>query len=211
VSWLKRSLGTKDERQANVRAKPVMMEFDQIIARAEASLKAAPVKASLSDVEVRRIAAYHFASMLAEDEEHRAGDLEDTAEFGLSDSRFRKLNESLQVALAGSEAALARGDIAVIRDELDELMAVHSLSLDPQGDAYRKLGGAVLREHVRALRDMASRSEGVPVETPRVDTPAKTTDSGQECCNLSAALVGWQKAYLCGRWRRYRLSFNCLS
>ena len=124
VSWLKRSLGTKDERQANVRAKPVMMELDQIIARAEASLKPMLLKASLSDAEIKRIAAYHFAFVLVEDEEQRQGDLEDTAEFGLSERRFRKLNESIGVALVGSEAALARGDISVIADELDELRRV---------------------------------------------------------------------------------------
>lgn len=42
VSWLKRSLHTKDLREANVRAKPVLMEFDRILARAEVLLQAAP-------------------------------------------------------------------------------------------------------------------------------------------------------------------------
>jgi hypothetical protein len=55
VSWLKRSLGTKDAREANVRAKPIMMEFDKIIAKAEVSLKARPVQSSLSDAEIKRI------------------------------------------------------------------------------------------------------------------------------------------------------------
>ena len=35
-SWLKKSLGTKDLKQANILAKPVLAEFDKIIARAEA-------------------------------------------------------------------------------------------------------------------------------------------------------------------------------
>jgi hypothetical protein len=74
VSWLKRSLGIKDERQANIRAKPVMIEFDRIIERARASLKPLPLKVSLTDHEIRRIAAYHYASMLAEDEEQRLGE-----------------------------------------------------------------------------------------------------------------------------------------
>src|SRR5215831_9692648 len=38
VSWLKETLGTKDEKQARVRAKPVMMKFDGILAKAEALL-----------------------------------------------------------------------------------------------------------------------------------------------------------------------------
>ena len=69
-------------RESNVRAKPTMMEFDRVLARAEASLAPLPMKVSL---------------FLAEDEEHRAGDWDDTAEFGLSDRRFRKRNESVSV------------------------------------------------------------------------------------------------------------------
>jgi hypothetical protein len=38
---LKRSLGTKKLQEAHVRAKPVQMEFDRIIARAEATLRLA--------------------------------------------------------------------------------------------------------------------------------------------------------------------------
>lgn len=55
VSWLKKSLGTKDARQANVLAKPVMIGFDKIIAKAEASLKQRPAQSTLSDVELKRI------------------------------------------------------------------------------------------------------------------------------------------------------------
>jgi hypothetical protein len=39
--WLKKSLGTKVVAQANVRAKPVQMEFDRILAQAESQLKKA--------------------------------------------------------------------------------------------------------------------------------------------------------------------------
>jgi hypothetical protein len=38
--WLKRSLGTKKLSEANVRAKPVLIEFDQTLARAKETLKA---------------------------------------------------------------------------------------------------------------------------------------------------------------------------
>lgn len=42
--WLKKSLGTKVVAQANVRAKPVQIEFDRIIAEAEAQLKQRPLR-----------------------------------------------------------------------------------------------------------------------------------------------------------------------
>ena len=63
-AWLKKSLGTKVVAQANVRAKPVQMEFDRIIARAEALLKARPLRTSLSDIEVKRISDFFLARAL---------------------------------------------------------------------------------------------------------------------------------------------------
>jgi hypothetical protein len=71
ASWLKRSLNTKDQREANIRAKLVLIEFDNILAKAEASLRSAPLRSDLSDQEIDRIADYHFASMLDEDDELR--------------------------------------------------------------------------------------------------------------------------------------------
>ena len=69
--WLKKSLATKVVAQANVRAKPVQMEFDRIIARAEAQLKERPLRTGLADVEIKRIADFFLASALAVDEQRR--------------------------------------------------------------------------------------------------------------------------------------------
>ena len=46
--WLQRSLRTKDIKQANILAKPVLAEFDRIVARAEAMIANAPVRATSS-------------------------------------------------------------------------------------------------------------------------------------------------------------------
>ena len=69
--WLKKSLGTKVVAQANVRAKPVQIEFDQLLAKAEAQLKERPLRSSLADVEIKRIADFFLASALAVDEQRR--------------------------------------------------------------------------------------------------------------------------------------------
>jgi hypothetical protein len=42
ISWLKRSLRTKDLREANIRAKPALIEFDRTLARAAALLDDLP-------------------------------------------------------------------------------------------------------------------------------------------------------------------------
>jgi hypothetical protein len=72
VSWLKETLGTKDEKQARVRAKPVMMKFDGILAKAEARLVEHPVRTELTEAEIKRIADYFYAHELCADEELRA-------------------------------------------------------------------------------------------------------------------------------------------
>lgn len=64
VSWLKRSLGTRDQKQANILGKAVLMEFDRILAKAEAQLKTTP-----APQEIKRIADYYYASKLAADDE----------------------------------------------------------------------------------------------------------------------------------------------
>src|SRR5262245_36336089 len=69
VVWLKKSLRTKDVREANIKAKPVLVEFDRILGRAVALLKATPVTTELSETLIERIADYLFAWMLEEDEE----------------------------------------------------------------------------------------------------------------------------------------------
>src|SRR5246127_1146784 len=72
VSWLKETLGTKDEKQAKVLAKPVMMKFDGILAKAEALLVEHPVRTELTEAEIKRIADYFYAHTLHADEDVRA-------------------------------------------------------------------------------------------------------------------------------------------
>jgi hypothetical protein len=73
VSWLKKTLRTKDAKRARVLAKPVMMEFDRILAQAEALLVEHPVRTSLTDTEIKQIADYFYAHELGVDEEIREG------------------------------------------------------------------------------------------------------------------------------------------
>ena len=61
VSWLKETLGTKDENRARVRAKPVTMKFDGILAKAEARLVEHPVRTELTEAEIKRIADCFYA------------------------------------------------------------------------------------------------------------------------------------------------------
>jgi len=115
-------------------------------------------------------------------------------EAGLSDREIYKRTDTLEFGLAITSPALARGDITVIREELDELLHAFQLNVDRKSASYRKLGMAVLTAHVRALRDIGKRNAGEPVETPQssyvaLDAAGVTPEGG----TLREALEGWKK------------------
>jgi integrase len=218
--WLKRSLGTKDLREANVRGKPVQVEFDRTIARAEALIKDRPHRTTISDVEIKRIADYFYANELSADEAQR----EDTrgsdplfaslhrqlteagVEFertfdvesltlepgkGLSARMMHKIGEGTSMVLDAAKQALARGDISFIAYELDALLEVFQINLAKDTEGYRKLARAVTEACVKANTAVLARHKGEPVETPPLVQPGD-----QEAVaggTLLEALEGWKK------------------
>jgi len=60
-TFLKRSLDTKDLREANIRAKPVLIEFDRILAQAEALTIQRPMRATMGKREIDQITSYFYA------------------------------------------------------------------------------------------------------------------------------------------------------
>jgi hypothetical protein len=180
VSWLKETLGTKDEKQAKVLAKPVMMKFDRILAQAEALLVEHPVRTELTEAEIKRVADYFYAHELGADEAlreegigsdpifaavHRqladAGvefetpfNLPEETGSGLSDRMMHKVEEDASVVLLAAKEALARGNINFIRYELNELLQLFRINLDPTCADYRKVALAVIKAEVRALVEL---------------------------------------------------------
>lgn len=219
-TWLKKSLGTKKLEEANVRAKPVQIEFDRIIDRAEQMLKARPFRSSLSAVEIKRIAEYFYAHELAADEELR----EDTrgsdplvaavhrqlaeagVEFestfdpttltlspgqGLSLRMMHKTGADAELVLDAAQKALARGDSSFIRYELDAVLEVFQINLDPASDGYRKAARALMEACVKANKAVLARHRGEPVETPPLLQPSDNqVPTGG---TLREALEGWKK------------------
>jgi integrase len=219
--WLKRSLGTKLLSEANVRAKPVQIKFDQIIAQAEAQLKARPLRTSITDIEIKRIADYFYAHELEADEELREdsrgsdplyvsihkqlteagvqfhahydpGSLTLEPGRGLSPRMMGQIEDDTTAMLSVAEDALARGDITRIRYEVDALLEVFQINLDPSCADYRKLARAVLAAFVKQLRAVLARHKGEPVETPPLPAIGATVfaAAGE---TLTAALEGWKR------------------
>ena len=213
-AYLKRSLGTKDLREANIRAKPVLMEFDKIIARAEERLKVRPLRTSLSAVEIKRLGEYVYASSLArhdkylveatrmeaemrkewEEEEGPQEWVEQAPKYGLSGGQMFEAAEEMPRIIKDAEEALARGNIehhpgiAYIAAEAFEALQIN---LDPACPDYRRAALEIMRAHVRALRAWAARFNGEPIETPPLIEP--TQEAAPATGTLRDALTGWQK------------------
>ncbi len=216
-TFLKKSLGTKDLKAANIRAKPVLAAFDRVFGEAEKLLVARPLRESLSAIEIKRLAEIYYARMMDNDETARregtgsepvfqsiaaqltaAGIAVKTPfavgplpEAGLSAREVHKRAEHLSWELAVTSDALARGDTTVIREELDELLDAYQISLDPKCESYRRLAMAVLSAHVKALKDIERRNSGEPVDTPR--TPEVLGESEAIGGSLRDAFQGWNK------------------
>lgn len=218
--FLKKSLGTKNLKEAKAATPLIVADFNRTIAEAEALLKERPVITTLTDTQIKRMAEAYYASMLLADEEERrdgtgseplfqsiakqleAAGLEYNTPFtvgsvpeaGLSDREVYKRTDTLEFDLAVSSRALARGDYIVIREELEELLHTFQLShLERKSAAYRKLGMAVLTQHVRGLKDIERRNAGEPIETPKSANVLLDISAPHGGATLREALEGWKK------------------
>ncbi|MBR1276535.1 site-specific integrase [Bradyrhizobium sp. AUGA SZCCT0283] len=215
--FLKRSLGTKVLKDANTRAKPVLMEFDRTLSAAEALLKRPtqpkPLRTSLNDAEIKRMAEYVYAKALAWDERTRYGrdelrrieaeherlegplsgpwafPYETLPEHGLSPAQLADQRQQLGEELTDMRECLALGDISAVEDHIEEALSAFDIRLDRQSGAYPRLGIEVLRAYVRALQAIEQRNAGEPVPTPQLVTPSTAAASG----TLKEAFEGWKK------------------
>jgi hypothetical protein len=165
------------------------MEFDRILVEAEALAAERPLRTSLDRREIERIAKFFYAHELAADEEERR---DDGSDFGLSDRQMNKIDETVEIVFPAAQHDLARGNISMLRWEVDELLSLFRINLDAKSTAYRELGIEVLKTFVRALQAIERRQKGEPVDTPElpvVTGPAPATGE-----TLRAALGGWKKA-----------------
>ncbi|MBR1224867.1 hypothetical protein JQ600_08050 [Bradyrhizobium sp. AUGA SZCCT0176] len=197
VSWLKKSLATKDAKRAKVLAAPVLMTFNHVLAQAEALLVQHPVRTELTDYESTRMGHYHFAAVLAEDDRLRQAGLQQYSDEDRTALEHFEVDARSEHDLAVTEIlddaqdALAANDLEYVKEEVEALLDVFQLRLDGRCDAYKKLSLVVLREHVRAYSALRARSRGEPVETPNMLNIASQARSGGL---LSAAYNGWKKA-----------------
>lgn len=218
-SYLKKSLGTKDRREATRRAAHALADLDRTLREAEALTSQhppapkAPLRTTLNDAEIKRMGEYVFAKALAWDERTRYGrdelkrmeaehirfegplsgpwtfPYEALPEHGLSPAQLSDRREQLNESLNDFRAALALGDISAVEDDVSDALDAFQIRLDRQSTAYPKLGIELLRALVRALQAIEKRNAGEPVETPPLATATNSMASG----TLREAFEGWKK------------------
>ena len=217
--YLKKSLGTKDRREANRRATHALADLDRTLREAEAltrqqpSKPTAPLRTTLNDAEIKRMGEYVYAKTLAWDERFRFGrdefkrieaehirleggsigpwatPYDELPPHGLTPAMLKESREELAESLKDYREALALGDISAVEDSIVEALDVFHIDLDRQGVAYPKLGIEILRAYVRALQAIEQRNAGEPVPTPQLVSPPTAAASG----TLREAFEGWKK------------------
>src|SRR5215813_13077931 len=105
---------------------------------------------------------------------------------------MHKRAETVAWTLQPAKQALARGDYSSLRWEIDELLKVFRINLDPNSASYRELGLAILRAYVKSIEAVDRRDSGEVVETPEPIDPEQPSSS--ESAPLSAAHEGWKKS-----------------
>ena len=189
---LKRSLGTKDPREANIRAKPVLAEFDHIIAKAKASLAATTVpivkRTSLSDTEIKRMAEHVYATAMKEDDALRfSGRLETIGPHGENVNA-----DALGDIVQDFRQQFAVGDVSFAEQRAQNALASFGITLNQSSTAYHELCIECAKAFLKALDDIGLRYAGAVVETPRLPD-SKALGGHGEGETLRDALEGWKK------------------
>jgi hypothetical protein len=215
--YLKRSLGTKDRREANRRATHALADLDRTLREAEALTRKepprpkAPFRTTLNDAEVKRMAEYVYAKALAWDERTRYG-RDELKRMEAEHVRLEGRPFSGPWAIPYEELpkhGLSPGQLADNREQLAEslkdfraalalgdISAVEDDIIDAL-DAFQinldRQSVAYPKLGIEVLRAyvrvIEQRNAGEPVSTPQLVAAPAASASG----TLKEAFEGWKK------------------
>jgi integrase len=190
----KRTLGTKDPKEAK-RANIAMLAQMQAAFTVAEARKKATTRDSLTDEEISAIADWYALEALSQDTAFREVEHADaeaiygevhtqlvgegapfaplarTSGWGMSDWQLHKRREGLEDVLAGLKAGLGRGDTRLVEDEVDDLEVIFGLTVNRQSSSRRRLALAVLRKAVGVATEKLARLNGEGSEAPEPWTP----------------------------------------
>lgn len=216
-AYLKKSLATKDRREATRRAPHALADIERTLREAAAVTQVKPksaVRTTLTDTEIKRMAEYVYANALALDERFRFGGRDELERIrsdiirlqgyvdpprtplhqwpkrGVPRHVYEENKAELVDTLRSLREAAAMGDISAVQDQVLEATSAFNIELDEHSPAYIKLGTACLHSYLRALEAIAKRDAGITVETPTVASDGAATTNGG---TLRDAFEGWKK------------------
>jgi integrase len=186
--FLKKSLGTKVLREANVAATHVLADFNRTLASAEALLKERPVVATLTDALIKRMAEWVYATTLKEDEALRfSGRLETTGQNGENVNA-----DALWDIVQDCRQQFASGDVSFAEQRARNALAAFGITLDQSSTAFQNLCTESAKAFLKALDAIGHRYEGLVIETPRLHDSGALDGHG-EGGTLKEAFEGWKK------------------
>lgn len=216
------TLKTGDHREAVSLWRTKAAEFQALFERERRLLNSKPL-AELPPGEQERLCDLFLHRLLAEDDEVRFEGLGDegvradvvkrlqaagvragtgfTASAsartdGMSDREFIKQAEGLLALDADLRHALALGRTKMVEDEVDELLAGESLTLDRASKAYQDLKIAIMKTWLHAIEVMGQRLQGALIETPPEPSPNPRDEGG----SLTGALDGHLLSRVAAEW-----------
>ena len=130
------------------------MEFvrlDQEFTEVRAKLSA-EIRTEISAVEMDRLALMLEHSMLKADEEIRQD--------GLDDEYFEWLQQKHHEQITSHKHALARGNVAVVADAVEDWLINHGVSLDQSSESFKALAYRFLKAAVLASEKQGRRFQG---------------------------------------------------
>lgn len=185
-SIYKRSLGTKDPKEAKSKFPIALAECNRVFAEARSKVESEPVS-QLTKTEIDRLGEAWLSALLEEDDETRME--------GLNEHSMRKLQETLDIAEVEARDALARGDTSSFEFEIHDFLESHGIKIEPDSEAYRQTSYALLRAFVKAVGLARQRQEGEPIETPTAPDigPSVSSSPEGEGEPLSVIYSRWKK------------------
>ncbi|MEG3641343.1 DUF6538 domain-containing protein [Magnetococcus sp. PR-3] len=145
---------------------------------------------TLTQDQIKHLAAQWYRQFLEEDDEERVQ--------GLDDTGYRKAQESIDTVEAGGGRSLAMGDTSVVEFEVQDMLESQGFNVPPDTDSFRKLAYAFLQAQKKAMGALQQRQQGEVVETPpalpsgSLVAPSVGIASGMP---LSEVLAKWLEAH----------------
>ena len=109
---------------------------------------------------------------------------------GMTHREFHKTSGTVEYLRCKLEAALVRGKVMVVSDQVDELLTENFIKVEKTSKDYRRLSLEVLKTWVKAPELIEKRQHGEVIDTPQ--SPAEAFQSNTGSLKLSELFEKWK-------------------